>query len=169
MPGPYALLSRDEISGTAPNPDSATARAGFGKVWDILSYLLFSGDNSGTKAQALTALGAASTASLVNYNNTVVAISTVGASIDWNFDNGPMATLLLNGNKTANAFTNPKNTTYQMLVTNAAATAFTVTSWHASIDWGLAGPPDFGGVNAVTLVTLVSISGTIRGFWTPHK
>ena len=56
MPGPYPLVDRDDISGTAPNPDSATARAGFGALWDAFSYLLFSGDNSGTKAQARTAL-----------------------------------------------------------------------------------------------------------------
>jgi hypothetical protein len=46
--------ARDEISGTAPNPDSATARAGFGKLHDYLMNLLGS---AGTAAAALIALG----------------------------------------------------------------------------------------------------------------
>lgn len=46
--------ARDEISGTAPNPDSATARAGFGKLHDYLMNLLGA---AGTAAAALIALG----------------------------------------------------------------------------------------------------------------
>lgn len=78
MPGPYPLVDRDDISGTAPNPDSATARAGFGALWDAFSYLLFSGDNSGTKAQARTALEVSSTTEMNTAISTAVGAKVAG-------------------------------------------------------------------------------------------
>ena len=47
----YPAPDRDDISGTAPNPDSATARAGFGALWDFATSLLgLTGDPADARA-----------------------------------------------------------------------------------------------------------------------
>lgn len=46
---------RNDISGTAPNPSNAVARAGFGSLWDYVTNLL---GITGSPETACTALGA---------------------------------------------------------------------------------------------------------------
>jgi hypothetical protein len=160
-----ALPPSSDLAGSGAIPDSDTFRAAIGNVRAYLSGLF--GD-TGVVADALTTLGAPASSSLVNYNNTVVTINTGTATLDWNLDNGVLATLLMNGNKTFNLPTNIKNNNYTLIITQSATTAYTI-SWNAGIDFGLLGAPDISVLNSQTRVDMLAIGGTIRAFWTPYK
>ena len=160
-----ALPPSADLAGSGAIPDSDTFRAAIGNV---RAYLFGLFGDTGVPADARAALGAASAASLVNYNNAVHVIDTATGILNWNFDNGIIGTLLMNGNKTFNAPAGIKNNNYTLIITQSAVTPHTI-SWNAAFDWGLLGAPDISVLNSQTRVDLLCISGTIRAFWTPYK
>jgi hypothetical protein len=160
-----ALPDVTDLEGTGAIPISDDFRLAIGDLHRFIAFLL---GTSGTALDARTALGVMASSDFVNYNNSVVTIDTTTALLDWNLNNGVLATLLMNGNKTFNLPTNIKNNNYTLIITQSAATAHTVT-WNAGFDWGLYGAPDISALNSQTRVDLLCIGGVIRAFWTPYK
>ena len=95
--------NHDDINGTAPNPDSATARAGFGALWDFATSLLgLTGDPADARAAlevpSVTEMEVAIAAGAAAQ----VDLSNVSSTITWNINTGQNAKLVLDGNKTLN-------------------------------------------------------------------
>lgn len=108
---------RDDISGTAPNPDSATARAGFGALWDFVTSLL---GLTGDPADARAALGVSSTAETATAISTAVGTKVAGDVLQMVTATDAGATLatntLTNVMGTAASIT-PKSTASKLYIT----------------------------------------------------
>jgi hypothetical protein len=127
-----------------------------------------SGGTGATTASAARAnLGvSAAGADITNQGYTKITLSNALSTIDWNLNNGSVAELLLNGNKTFNLPTNPVVSAYTLLLTNGA-TPYSVT-WNAGIVWPFGTPPDTTVANSYTVISLLWNGTVFRGSYTPY-
>jgi hypothetical protein len=114
---------RNDISGTAPNPSNAVARAGFGTLWDYVTNLL---GVTGSPTTACTALGA--------YQKTSI-LGTVSQSAGV-----PTGAIIETGSNANGIYTKWADGT-MICVVNGVGTG--TTSWSTSSNFYYSGPTSF--------------------------
>jgi hypothetical protein len=91
-----------------------------------------------------------------------------GATINWNLDTQPLASVTIGGNRSLNAPTNQRDGGMFALIVNQDATGGRTLAWNVAYDFGLDGLPVLSsGANKVSIFNFLSNGVTMRcvGRW----